>query len=300
MKIPYYVVPLLLALLASPCAARSKLKKPTAPVEPARAVLIFDYTTNTVKEDFNIHKVMPIASVTKLMTVFVVLESNASLDEMITVQAQKAERSHFLKPGMRITRRELITAALVASDNLAARLLANSHPSGYATFINTMNSTAAQLGMTDTRYIDPSGLAPNTSTAWDQHTLNQAIAKYAVFSDAAMHRTAVATAQTARGVNQQYTVTNTNAFAGAHDIRIGKTGFTNPARWCINMRIRYRTQDFDIIVLGAPTKLIRNNLVAAKLKSYMGSIEAAAVIQRVEQMDPLPTESDPPEFSLPL
>ena len=276
--------PIFLILLAiSTVQAKPKAKAPPAP--EARAVLLFDRKTGTIKEDLNIHDVMPIASVTKLMTAYVVLESQASLGEQITIKAQKFEGSPVLRPGMKITRDELLHLALISSDNLAAKMLAVAHPRGYDAFISEMNATAQRLGMNNTSYIEPSGLFPNKSTAWDLHLLNTAVSKYSIFRNAAMSKTSNQDAQNKKGIWQRIVIRNTNAFAGEYDIAVGKTGFTNPAGWCISMLIKHQGQEFDLIVLGSPSKKVRNELVAVKLKNHMNWITANAVIKKIDLLE---------------
>ena len=276
--------PIFLILLAiSTVQAKPKAKAPPAP--EARAVLLFDRKTGTIKEDLNIHDVMPIASVTKLMTAYVVLESQASLGERITIKAQKIEGSPVLRSGMKMTRDELLHLALISSDNLAAKMLAVAHPRGYDAFISEMNTTAQRLGMNNTSYIDPSGLFPNKSTAWDLHLLNTAVSKYSIFRNAAMSKTSNQDAQNKKGIWQRIVIRNTNAFAGEYDIAVGKTGFTNPACWCISMLIKHQGQEFDLIVLGSPSKKVRNELVAVKLKNHMNWITANAVIKKIDLLE---------------
>jgi D-alanyl-D-alanine endopeptidase (penicillin-binding protein 7) len=232
-------------------------------------VLLFDQKTNSIKEAVNIHERLPIASISKLMTAYVVLESNASLDEKIKIVPQAVQGSRTLKPGMVVTRGELLHMTLIASDNLAAKMLADLHPAGYIEFINEMNRTAKRLGMLNTGFNEPSGLSVfNTSTAWDLHLLNSALVKYSLFSDAAMRKTATHYALSKNGRSQQIIIRNTNVFAGEYDIKVGKTGFTNPAGWCISLSVKHQGQEFDLIVLGVPSKNLRNNLVALKLKDY--------------------------------
>ena len=278
--------PILLLLLAAlTVQAKSKTKAPPAP--EARAVLLFDRKTGTIKEDSNMHDVMPIASVTKLMTAYVVLESRVDLDEKVTIQRQKIEGSRVLTDGMRLTRNELLYLTLISSDNLAAKMLAVAHPEGYDAFIAEMNATAQRLGMTNTSYMEPTGLLPNKSTAWDLHLLNTAVVKYSVFGDTAMSKTSDQQAQNKKGTWQRLVIRNTNAFAGEYDIRVAKTGFTNPAGWCISMLIRHQGHEFDLIVLGSPSKKVRNDLVSAKLKSYMNLITRSSVIEKIENLESL-------------
>ena len=274
----------IIVVLLSYLPAEAK-KKTNASAEPARAVLVFNRTTNTIADQLNAHTAMPIASVTKLMTAYVVLESHADMDEKLVVIPQKIEGSRVLRIGMMLTRRELLNLALISSDNLAAKLLAVYHPRGYDSFINEMNTTAQRLGMLDTHYIEPTGLLQNTSSAWDLHILNQAISKYSLFRESAMSASANAATQNKRGAWQRFVIHNTNTFAGKYDIVIGKTGFTNPAGWCIDMRISYREQEFDIIVLGSPNKKVRNDLVASKLNDHMNFITRNAVIFKIDNFD---------------
>jgi len=265
-------------------------EKKTVKAEPARAILVFNRTTNTVEVDTNIHKPMAIASLTKLMTAYVVLESRVDLDEPIRVIRQQIETSRVLRPGMIVTRRELLNLALIASDNLAAKMLAVAHPWGYDEFINSMNANAIMLGMHNTKYIEPSGLYPNTSTAWDMHLLNHAVAKYAMFADAAMSKTGTAEAETKPGFLKQFLIKNTSMFAGMYDIQVGKTGYTSPAGWCISMLIRHSGQEFDIVVLGSPSKQARNALTEKQLKNYMNYITRYDMLKKIGVMDSYSSE----------
>ena len=278
-------IALLLALtLSLSVAAKAKYTAPPAP--PARAVLLFDQKTNSIKEAINIHERMPIASISKLMTAYVVLESKADLNQKITIVPQAVQGSRILKPGTVVTRNELLLMTLIASDNLAAKMLADMHPAGYTGFMSEMNRTAKRLGMFNTGFGDPSGLSVfNTSTAWDLHLLNRALVKYSLFNDTAMIKTATQYAQTKHGRWQSFIIKNTNVFAGNYDIRSGKTGYTKPAGWCISMTVRHQGQEFDLIVLGSPSKNVRNDLVGSKLKSYMNVITSSAVINNIKQIE---------------
>ena len=277
---------LVLALVMSSSVFAKLLKHAAPPAPEARAVLLFDQKTNTVKEELNIHTRMPIASITKLMTAYVVLESNTSLDEKVTIVSQIVQGSRILKPGMVVTRGELLHMALIASDNLAAKTLADMHPLGYSAFMGEMNRTAKRLGMLNTGFNDPSGLSVfNTSTAWDLLLLNRSLVKYSLFNDTAMSKTATQYAQSKRGTIQQLFIKNTSIFAGEYDLRLGKTGFTNPAGWCINMKVRYNGSDFDLIVLGSPSKAVRNTVTSKLLKKYTTRSVRTLAQDKIEQID---------------
>jgi len=119
------VILFLTAIFLSGVAVGQTVKKPKAPsAEPARAVLLFDRKSGAIRQNTNAYQAMPIASITKVMTAYVVLNSGVSLDEMLTVVPQKLETSKTLKTGTQVSRLDLLRLALVASDNLAAKLLA--------------------------------------------------------------------------------------------------------------------------------------------------------------------------------
>jgi D-alanyl-D-alanine endopeptidase (penicillin-binding protein 7) len=261
--------------------------KPVAPPAPeARAVLLFDQKTKTVVEGINIHERLPIASVSKLVTAYVVLESHADLDEKVKILPSSIEHSKILRVGSLVTRRELLYMALIASDNLAARMLASAHPGGYENFIATMNTTVKLLGMNNTGFADASGLSVfNTSTAWDLHILNTAIVKYSIFNDTAMSKTATQQVDGARGKVKQFIMRNTSALAGEFDLRLGKTGFTNAARWCIDMQVRHNGRTFDVIVLGSPSKEVRNRLAKKLIQKYTSGLVGLSAIDKIEQID---------------
>ena len=160
------------------------------------------------------------------------------------------------------------------------------HPHGYSAFMSDMNRTAKRLGMLNTGFIDPSGLSVfNTSTAWDLLLLNRVLVKYSLFNDTAMSKTATQYAQSKRGTMQQLFIKNTSIFAGEYDLRLGKTGFTNPAGWCINMKVRYNGSDFDLIVLGSPSKAVRNNVTSNLLKKYTTRAVRTMAQDKIEQID---------------
>ena len=132
--------------------------------------LVIDQEDGQLLYAKNTDAIMPIASITKLMTAVVVLDAKLPLDEPITISREdvdtlKGTRSR-LKLGVTLPRQEMLRLALMASENRAAAALARTYPGGTAAFIRAMNQRAHELGMHDTRYVDPTGLDPdNVSTA---------------------------------------------------------------------------------------------------------------------------------------
>jgi len=116
--------------------------------------------------------IVPIASITKLMTAMVVLDANLPMDEVITItdsDASTIKKSHSrLHDGMTFTRSELLNLALMSSENRAALALARTYPGGTMMFVMAMNTKASELGMLNTKFFDPTGLdSDNVSTAQD-------------------------------------------------------------------------------------------------------------------------------------
>ncbi|MBX9793367.1 MAG: D-alanyl-D-alanine endopeptidase [Burkholderiaceae bacterium] len=138
--------------------------------------LVMDQDTNEVLFSKNSQAVLPIASITKLMTAVVVTDAGLPLDEALTisqddVDTEKGSRSR-LTVGTRLTREEMLHLALMSSENRAAHALGRNYPGGLAAFVVAMNQKAQSLGMTDTHYVEPTGLSSlNQSSAHDLATL---------------------------------------------------------------------------------------------------------------------------------
>jgi serine-type D-Ala-D-Ala endopeptidase (penicillin-binding protein 7) len=141
--------------------------------------LVVDQDTNEVLFSKNPDAVLPIASITKLMTAVVVSEAQLPLDEVLTVtqddvDTEKGSRSR-LRVGTQLTREEMLHLALMASENRAAHALGRHYPGGLDAFVAAMNKKAADLGMNDTHYVEPTGLSSkNQSSATDLATLVKA------------------------------------------------------------------------------------------------------------------------------
>jgi D-alanyl-D-alanine endopeptidase (penicillin-binding protein 7) len=212
--------------------------------------------------DKNVDAVRSQASITKLMTVLVTLERGLDLDERLEVTG--CEHSPYIKRGMTLTRRELITLALVASDNLAASTLGETSGVDKRGFISLMNFRAHSLGMTDTRYHDTVGLSPfNVSTVYDIKILTEHLHRYPLFSENAKQTQIQVTAQNAKNKPVKITARNTNLFAGKLDILAAKTGFTNAAGRCLTMFFTGRDNHrYILVVLGANTNDQRHKMVS--------------------------------------
>ena len=181
---------------------------------------------------------LPIASITKLMTAMVVLDSNAPLDEVLTITQEdvKIYAKSRLSLGTKLTREEALLLALMSSENRAAYLLARNYPGGAKAFVEAMNHKAYSLGMTHSNFTDPTGLlATNVSTAEDLARMLVASYNYKLIREFSVWP------DTTLVINKRPQVfLNTNRLVRAGDMEIGlqKTGCISAAGRCLVMQAR--------------------------------------------------------------
>jgi D-alanyl-D-alanine endopeptidase (penicillin-binding protein 7) len=266
-----------LLLLAGPgAAAAGKTAKVAGPGLKSAAALVVDAKSGEVIFEHDAGKVTPIASLTKLMTALVVFDAQQPLDEVIKITAAdrwkgKGAFSH-LPNGAKLTRRDLLRLALMASENLAARVLARNYPGGIPAFVKTMNMKAKVLGMTHTRFADASGLSSlNTSTARDLVKLVNAAARQAEIKEFS-----TLTTLDVRAGKNMLRYRNTNLLIGKDDwtILVQKTGFTNDAGQCLVMQTILDDRVVDMVFLNSFGKLTRT-ADARRVRRWMQEQESA-------------------------
>jgi D-alanyl-D-alanine endopeptidase (penicillin-binding protein 7) len=209
----------------------------------------------------NIERQRPIASLTKLMTALVILESGLSLDEPIKVTREDRDRLRGTKSRLGFnavfTRHDLLYAALGASDNRAAAALARTYPGGEDAMFRAMNAKAQQLGMTQTRFVDASGLHNgNVSTANDLVRLVNETHKHELIQTMT---TTPSFRVTDRNTGRQVAFRNTNRLVHRHswDIALSKTGYTAAAGNCLIMQTTIAERPLTIVLLNSWGKLSR-------------------------------------------
>jgi serine-type D-Ala-D-Ala endopeptidase (penicillin-binding protein 7) len=230
------------------------------------AALIVDSETGEILFDKNAAAVVPIASITKLMTAMVVLDAGLPLDEEVRiteadVDVIKGTRSK-LRVGSVLTRDELMKLALAASENRAASALGRSHPNGLRAFVAAMNEKARSLEMHDTRFADPTGLnSANVSSAADLAKLARAAAAYALIQE---YSTLAAVEVEIGGCRIPFRNTNGLVRAGEWEIGLSKTGFINEAGRCLLMQAKMAARSVIIVLLdswGAYTRIADANRI---------------------------------------
>jgi D-alanyl-D-alanine endopeptidase (penicillin-binding protein 7) len=220
----------------------------------AAAAIIYDPQTNQVLWEENSQAPRSIASITKVMTATVFLETNPDLTQPVTVARSdvfQASTTH-LHANDQVTADDLLHLLLIASDNAAARALARISPFGSTAFVARMNEKAAELGLQSTRYVDPSGLmSDNMSSAYDMARLITLASNDERI--ASVMRTPEYTVFTAR--HKAITFRSTNHLLGRSDVdvRAGKTGFISKSGYCLATLLRMPSGggQFAVVVLGA-------------------------------------------------
>ena len=221
--------------------------------------LVIDQDTQEVLFSKNDQAVLPIASLTKLMTGVIISGAHLPMDEVITitqddVDTEKGSRSR-LRVGSSLTRGELLHLALMSSENRAAHALGRTYPGGMVTFVKLMNAKAKLLGMKGTRYVEPTGLSSqNQSSAHDLATLVNAAYGDPVLrelSTSAGHQVAVGR-QTL-----QYNNTNRLVKNPAWEIGLQKTGYISEAGQCLVMQTKIAGRKLIMVFLDSAGKLSR-------------------------------------------
>jgi D-alanyl-D-alanine endopeptidase (penicillin-binding protein 7) len=246
--------------------------------------IVYNVTDDKVVQGTPYGKEVSIASISKLMTIYTVLQAGQNLNEKLTVTGNKINNTK-LKKGMVLTRRELINMSLISSDNLAAMTLAKHYPGGMTQFVREMNSHSKELGMINTGFVEPTGLSPmNYSTAGDIVQLTKAVSGFSIVQEAAQTQKIITNPETvnkkhkskskkksakepAKKKSTKLINNPTSHYFGYNGIITIKTGFTNAAGFCITMLLYVDNQLYNITVLGARTKQERELLVKKSLQA---------------------------------
>ncbi len=248
--------------------------------------LVIDQDTNEVLFSKNSGAVLPIASITKLMTALVVTESGLSLDDMLMVtqedvDATAGSRSR-LHLGTQLSRGEMLHLALMSSENRAAHVLGRSDPGGIQPFVAAMNGKAQSLALTDTRYVEPTGLSSNNqSSAQDLARLVRAAYEHPIIRELSTSQQALVPVGT-----RQVQFHNTNGLVRNPEWAIGlqKTGYIAAAGRCLVMQTQLAGRKLIMVLLDSAGKLSRVG-DAERIRKWLASVPfvpsavAAPVVQ---------------------
>ena len=220
---------------------------------------VIDQDTQEVLFSKNDNAVLPIASITKLMTGLVIREANLSMDEAITITTEDIDTekgsSSRLRPGVTLTRGELLHLALMSSENRAAHALGRTYPQGLSAFIAQMNAKAQQLGMRDTKYAEPTGLSSrNQSSAKDLATLVAFAA-----NDPTMRELSTSVGMNVEVGSRTLKYKSSNRLVGNPNwnIDLQKTGYISEAGQCLVMQAKVAGRKLVMVFLDSAGKFSR-------------------------------------------
>jgi D-alanyl-D-alanine carboxypeptidase/D-alanyl-D-alanine endopeptidase (penicillin-binding protein 7) len=225
----------------------------------SKHALLIDEESGAVMFEKNSTDIVPIASLTKLMTAMVVLDSRPNMEEAITITDDDVDvlkhSSSRVPVGASFPRSALLELALMSSDNRAAHALARSYPGGMEGFLAAVRDKSTELGLRRTNIEEPTGLSPhNTSTAVDLAKIAMAASRY---PEIERLTTASADIIDVDGAPTHYH--NTNRLVGnrSWDILLSKTGFTREAGRCLIMRVRAAGRHAIMVLLNARESVTR-------------------------------------------
>ncbi len=220
---------------------------------------VIDQDTREVLLSKNDQAVLPIASLTKLMTALIIKELKLPMDEMIVITQDDVDTEKFsrsrLRVGTELSRRELLHLALMSSENRAAHALGRSAPGGMATFVALMNNKARELDMKDTRYVEPTGLSSkNQSSAQDLAKLVNT-----AYADATLREFSTWSQYEVSVGDRTLQYRNTNRLVNNPQWEIGlqKTGYITEAGRCLVMQTTIAGRNLIMVFLDSAGKLSR-------------------------------------------
>lgn len=238
--------------------------------------LVVDMADGQVIYGKNVEHVTPIASITKLMTAVVTLEAGLPLDETIVIDHADVDQlkhtSSRLNVGTGLSRADMLRLALMSSENRAAASLSRAYPGGREAFVAAMNRKAVELGMFNTRYVDPTGLSSeNVSTAQDLVKIVKAAYEYPLIRE--FTTTAAHDVETARGRSLQFRNSNGLVKNPSWEIGLSKTGYISEAGRCLVMQAKIAARPVVIVLLdswGKNTRMGDANRIKKWLESRLG------------------------------
>jgi D-alanyl-D-alanine endopeptidase (penicillin-binding protein 7) len=282
----------LLLICSSAITASFTYAAPNQQDLAAGSALLVDLKTNQVLYERNASTVVPIASVTKLMTAMVALDAKLPLNDMLPINISETKEMQGVfsrvRVGSELSRHDMIEIALMASENRAAASLAHHYPGGYSAFIAAMNSKARSLGMNSTRFVEPTGLSEhNVSNARDLVLMIKAASQYPLIEQ---FSTASEKTQAFRKPNYTLGFRNTNNLVRKPDwnVQLSKTGYTGEAGRCLVMNTVMNQRQVAFVVLDAFGKYT-HMADATRLKRWLETgrvtpVPAAAISYREQKL----------------
>jgi len=247
-------------LCSPPVTCSAALAAPVMQTQPQQelasgSAMLVDLKTNEIIYSSNPDQAVPIASVTKLMAAMVTLDAKLPLDEKISIKISDSSvmRNVYsrVRLGSEVTRKTMLLLALMSSENRAATSLAHHYPGGFKAFVQAMNDKATALGMTQTHYVEPTGLAPeNVSSANDLILLLKASQQYPLLGKLSSTNKKHIIFKHPRYALDFHN-TNKLVFKDNWNIALTKTGYTDKAGHCLVMLTEMNKRKVAFVVLDS-------------------------------------------------
>lgn len=241
----------------------------------ARHALVLDEASGRIVLEKDADAIVPIASLTKLMTAMVLLDARLDPEAPLRIAAEDVDRykhsASRVPVGAEMSRMAALKLALLSSDNRAAAALARTYPGGNSAFAQAMQRKIAALGLTRTAIIEPTGLSPaNTSTATEVAKIVAAAAQYRDIAQITSGRQAQVPIN---GRAREWHNTNRLVGGKGWDIRLSKTGYTEEAGRCLTMRLKSGEKNFTVVLLDAdgPAQRLRD---AGRIRQSLAKLPA--------------------------
>lgn len=241
----------------------------------SNVALVMDQNTHEVLLSKNDKAVLPIASLTKLMTGLLVADAKLPLDEEITITQDDVDTlkgsSSRLAVGTRLTRGEAMHLALMSSENRAAHALGRTYPGGLDHFVRLMNQKATELGMRDTRYVEPTGLSSNNQSSAQDLARLVSVA----YQRPLLRELSTSTGYEVTSGHRVLQYRNTNRLIDKDNWNIGlqKTGYISEAGRCLVMQVNMAGRQLIMVFLDAAGKAARLG-DAEKVRHWLESSSA--------------------------
>ncbi|MFA9216969.1 MAG: D-alanyl-D-alanine endopeptidase [Sphingomonadaceae bacterium] len=244
----------------------------------SNVALVLDQNNSEVLFEKNSGVALPIASITKMMTGLVVVEAQQDMEEVLTVTDEDVDREKFsssrLKVGAQLTRANMLHIALMSSENRAASALGRNYPGGKPAFVDAMNAKARELGMSDTHYVDSSGLSKmNVASARDLAKLAVAAYQHPMLRQFSTDPKAIVEAN---GRPMQFGNTNHLVANPTWTIGLQKTGFINEAGRCLLMQAVIEGRSVIMVFLDSKGKMSRT-ADAGRMRKWLEALRPSSL-----------------------
>ena len=258
-------------LVQNPGAAIEAQAAIAGPLLASQSALIMNSNTGEILYQKNTNRVMPIASISKLMAAMVTLDGKLDMGQTISITENEIDRlkgtGSRLSIGTSLSRGELLHLSLMSSENRATHALGRTYPGGMSAFVAAMNRKAQDLGMSNSRFYEPTGLDfRNVSTASDLGKLVQAASKYSQIRNNSTSN--YASVNTSTGRTQNYKNSNALVRENTWSIDLQKTGYIREAGRSMVVKANVQNQPVIIVLLNSPSSLSRVN-DARQIRSWM-------------------------------